>query len=395
MDRMKRRIVHLGLTLTVIAVGAAAFLVLTAGRPQLKRSRAPVPIPMVQAMRVKTAARIVTIHGEGTVKPLREIQLVPEVNGKVVYAAPFLVDGGAFKNGQLLLRIDPEDYELAITLAAARVKDAESRLKVAEEEAAAAREEWRLLYKDNPKEAGQPPALVARQPQLAAARAKLAADRANLRKALLNLERTRLKAPFEGRVSQENVDVGQYVSVGQPLASLFSTEAAEIIVPLEDAALFWFHVPGFTPGTGPGAAVRVSARIAGRVLTWPGRVVRAEGRLDERTRMVNVVIRVDKPYAAMPPLAAGLFATVQIQGRTLQNAALIPRAALRENSRVWVVESDGRLKFRRVKVARVENQRALISSGLNNGELVVVSSLNVVSDGMQVRVAPHTGKPPL
>jgi RND family efflux transporter MFP subunit len=211
---------------------------------------------------------------------------------------------------------------------------------------------------------------------------------------LLNLERTRLSAPFNGRVSQENVDIGQYVSIAQPLASLFSTEAAEIVVPLDDAALYWFYVPGFTPGTGPGAAVKISARIAGRALTWSGRVVRAEGKLDERTRMINVVVHVDKPYATRPPLAVGLFVTAQIQGRTLENAAVIPRAALREDSRVWVVDGEGRLNFRRVKVARLGSQRAIISSGLKDGERVVTSSLNIVTDGMKVRVMPGKGKEP-
>lgn len=394
MNRTKKRILHVVITLVVIAFGAAAFLVLTAGKPQLKRTKPPVPVPMVRTLIVKTGPQVVTVRGEGTVKPLREIQLVPEVNGKVIYISPALVDGGGYKNGQLLLRIDPVDYELAVTLARARVKDSESRLKVTEEEAAAGRDEWRLLYKDSADADKEPPSLVAKEPQLAAARAKLAADRADLRKALLHLERTRLTAPFNGRVSEENVDVGQYVSTGKALASLFSTEAAEIIVPLDDASLYWFYVPGFTPGSGPGAMVKVSAHIAGRALTWSGRVVRAEGKLDERTRMVNVVIYVDKPYATMPPLAAGLFVTVQIRGRTLENATVIPRAALREDNRVWVVDRDSRLNFHRVKVARLESRRAIVSSGLEDGDMVVTSSLNVVTDGMKVRVVPVKGKEP-
>ncbi len=394
MNRTKKRILHVGITLAVVALGAAAFLVLTAGKPQLKRTRPPAPVPMVRVLQVTTGAQVITVRGEGTVKPLREIQLVPEVSGKVVYTSPALVDGGDFKKGELLLRIDPVDYELAVTLARARIKDSESRLRLAEEEAAAAREEWRLLYKGSSEENEEPPPLVVKKPQLAAARAKLAADRADLRKAQLNLERTRLKAPFDGRVGKENVDVGQYVSIGQPLATLFSTEAAEIVVPLDDASLYWFYVPGFTPGAGPGVPAKVSAHIAGRALTWHGRVVRAEGKLDERTRMINVVIRVDQPYASMPPLAVGLFVTVQIQGRTLPNAAVIPRSALREDSRVWVVDADGRLHFRQVKVARLGSRRAIVSAGIKDGELVVTSSLNVVTDGMKVRVVPAKGNKP-
>ena len=386
MSKAKSRIIHVGVMLVLLGAGVAGFLALTASKPQLKRTKPPVPMPMVRVFKITTGPQSVTVRGEGTVRPLREIQLVPQVNGKVVYVSPVLVDGGEFKKDDILLRIDPLDYELAVTLARARVKDSESRLRVAEEEAAAARDEWRLLYQDKGEQVEEPPALVAKEPQLAAAKANLDADRADLRKAKLNLERTELKAPFNGRVSDESVDIGQYVSSAKPLATLFSTEAAKIVVPFEDESLFWFHVPGFTPGNGSGSPVTIRARIAGRELTWKGRVVRAEGELDERTRMIPVVIRVDKPYASKPPLMAGLFVTVEIQGRTLENAAVIPRAALRDNDTVWVVDEAGQLKFRRVDVARLGANQAILRSGLEDEEMVVTSGLKVVTDGMKVRV---------
>ena len=388
MKNTKKRIIHVGLMVVLLGLGVAGFLALTASKPQLKRTKPPTPMPMVRVSQIKTGPQSVTVRGEGTVRPLREIQLVPQVNGKVVFASPVLVDGGEFKKGDTLLRIDPLDYQLAVTLALARVKDSESRLRVAEEEAAAAKEEWRLLYKDKGVADEDPPALVAKEPQLAAAKAKLAADRADLQKARLNLERTELKAPFNGRVSEESVDIGQYVSSAKPLATLFSTEAAEIVVPFDDESLFWFHVPGFTPGSGAGSTVKVLARIAGRELTWSGEVVRAEGKLDGRTRMVQVVVRVQKPYARKPPLAAGLFAAVEIQGRTLENAAVIPRAALRDNNTVWVVDDTGQLVFRRVDVARQGTHQAILRSGLKDGEMVVTSGLKVVTDGMKVRIMP-------
>jgi RND family efflux transporter MFP subunit len=387
MSKHKTRIIHFIITVVLIGSGALVFVALTATKPKLERTQPPTPKPMVLVTRVKTRPQVVIIKGEGTVRPLREIQLVPQVNGKVVFASRALVDGGEFKKSDLLLRIDPLDYQLAVILAQARVKDSESILKVAEEEAAVSREEWELLYKDDSKN-NQIPALVAKEPQLAAARAKLAADRADLQKAKLNLERTEIKAPFNGRISEENVDIGQYVSTGQALATLFSTNQAEIVVPFEDEVLYWFHVPGFTPGDGLGSPVSVSTRIAGREAFWPGRVVRAEGKLDERTRMINVVIRVDKPYETKPPLAAGLFVTVEIEGRTLENAAMIPRSALRGNNMVWVVDKNGQLTFRTVEVARLTTNAAILEAGLKDGEMVVVSSLKAVTDGMKVRIRP-------
>jgi RND family efflux transporter MFP subunit len=351
----------------------------------MKRRKPSTPVPVVRTATVTAGPQVVHVLGEGTVRPLREINLVPQVGGKVVYISSSLVNGGKFGEGETLLRIDPVDYELAVTLAEAKVKNSESLLRLAEEEAAAAREEWRLLHADESKLEEEPPPLVAKEPQLAAAIAGLKADRADLDRAVLNLKRTVLQAPFTGRVSQEDVGIGQYVSPGQPLASLYSTEVAEIVVPLEDENAFWFHIPGFTPGKGPGAPATVRARIAGREQAWTGKVVRTEGKLDERTRTMNVVVQVKDPYAEKPPLAVGLFVTVDIQGRTLPSAAPIPRAALREGNMVWVVENDERLRFRKVEVARIQGDQALVKAGLDNGEKIVVTPLKAVSDGMAVR----------
>jgi hypothetical protein len=163
---------------------------------------------------------------------------------------------------------------------------------------------------------------------------------------------------------------------------------AEIVVPLENETAFWFHIPGFTPGKSAGSSAEVRARIAGRELLWSGKVVRTEGKLDERTRTINVIVRVEKPYAKKPPLAVGLFVTVDIEGRTLANAALIPRSALHEGDVVWVVDSDNRLRFREVEVGRVQGEEALVKAGLEDGEAVVTTPLKVVTDGMTVRTAP-------
>ncbi|MBW2170887.1 MAG: efflux RND transporter periplasmic adaptor subunit [Deltaproteobacteria bacterium] len=384
----KRRLIHLGITVVLVMLGVIGMRALTASKPEMKKRKPTVPVPMVRTINVKTGPQAVHILGEGTVRPLREINLIPQVGGKVVYVSPALVNGGRFSKGDTLLRIDPVDYEIAVTLAEAKVKNSESLLRLAEEEAAAAREEWRLLHADDSKSEEKPPPLVAKEPQLAAATAGLKADRADLDRALLNLGRTVLKTPFAGRVSQEDVGIGQYVSPGQPLANLYSIEAAEIVVPLEDEDAFWFHIPGFTPGKNAGSSAAVRARIAGRELLWSGKVVRTEGKLDERTRTINVIVRVEKPYAKKPPLAVGLFVTVDIQGRTLPNAALIPRSALHEGNVVWVVDSDNRLRFREVEVGRVQGDEALVEAGLEDGEAVVTTLLKVVTDGMAVRTAP-------
>jgi len=387
MTAHRKRLFHIAVTCIFITVGAGLMVTLTASKSHLKKTKPSIPIPLARVLRVEMEPQSISIHGEGTVRPLREIHLVPQVGGKVLYISPALVDGGEFKKGDILLKIDPIDYELAVTLAQAKVKDAESKLSITQEEATVAKEEWRYHRAGNSHTQREAPPLVAKEPQLAAARAQLEADRANLQKAVLNLERTVLKAPFDGRVSDKNVDVGQYVAPGQTLATTYSTEAAEISVPLEDKTLFWFNVPGFTPDDGPGAVATVSANIAGRQLSWSGRIVRTEGTLDEKTRMIRVIVRVDAPYARKPPLVVGLFVTVEINGHVVPDAVLIPRGALHQDNIVWVVDGDGILRFRQVEVAYHQGKGAIISSGLNNGDMVVISTLRAVTDGMRVRTA--------
>jgi RND family efflux transporter MFP subunit len=388
MSKAKRRFFQLVIVMAFLAVGFLGFKALTASREELKKEKPPVPLPVVQTMQVNTGKKTVIIRGEGTVRPLRQINLVPQVGGEIIFISDALVNGGSFRKGDILLRIEPVDYELAVKLAEAAISDGESLFEIAEEEAAAAKEEWRIHFGNEAGVAEEPPPLVAKEPQLAAARARLDAARADLRKARLNLERTELKAPFNGRVIQKMVDIGQYVSPGQAAASLFSTEAAEIFVPLEDKNLYWFDVPGFTPGAGSPPPAVVKARIAGRDRSWQGRVVRSEGKLDEQTRMINVVVRVDRPYAEKPPLAVGLFVSVDIEGRTLPQAATIPRKALRANQRVWVVDGENRMRFRRVEVAKIQGEEVLIASGLDHDEQVVVSLLKAATDGMAVRPVP-------
>ncbi len=387
----KKRLINFSIIIAFLAVGAGGMFILLKSKKPLEKKKAETLAPVVRTVEVKTGEHSVIITGEGTVRPLMEITLVPQVDGKVVYASPSLVNGGIFKKGDILLRIEQADYNLAVTLATAKVRSAESILQQVQQESEAAREEWRLHHGLDTETNTPPPPLVAKEPQLAAAKAGLAANIAELKKARLNLERTELKAPFNGRVGQENVDIGQYVRPGQSLATLYSTDAAEIVLPFEEKDLAWFHVPGFTSGNGSGSSVNIFATIAGQNLSWKGNVVRAEGKLDERTRMINVVVRVDKPYSTKPPLAVGLFVTVVIEGSRLPNATIIPRAGLRQGNIVWIVNIKDRLNFKEVEIARFEDGNVVVKSGLDGDERVVVSPLKVVTDGMKVRAVMMQG----
>ncbi len=369
------------LTLALVGAGVAGYRYMTESRPQVAKKKRPVKAPVVRIVTATSGPVRITVRGEGTVRPVRETTLATQVMGRVVHMADNFAAGERCRKNQVILRIDPTDYKLALSRSRAKLKEAETALFKAEEEAAAALEEWSRLNKGK-----KPPPLVAKKPQLAQAEAGLEAARAALRQAELDLQRTEIRVPFAGRIVSKAVDLGQFLSRGQSVARIYSTEAAEITVFLEDRDLAWIDVPGLTleenQGRGSRALVRVS--FAGQEMEWPARVVRAEAELDRKTRLTPVVVRVDKPYSRIPPLMSGLYVQVEIRGRTQEQASLIPRSSIRQDGIIWVVE-DGRIRFRQVGILRYQDDQALVSPGLPQGTKVVTSNLKTVTEGLAVR----------
>jgi RND family efflux transporter MFP subunit len=250
-------------------------------------------------------------------------------------------------------------------------------------EAEVARQEWDALHPGEPPPSG----LVVREPQVRQAEAELAAAEADLDVARLNLERTRISVPFDGVVVSERVDIGQYIVAGQSIARVYGTDAVEVRLPLESRELEWFSVPGATASKGPPAVVMAS--FAGTTHTWQGRVTRMEAEVDPNSRMVNVVVEVREPFdrsGARPPLMPGTFVDVQISGRTVKGLTPVPRYAVHEGNLVWVAEN-GVLRIREVEIARSDREVAYVIDGLAQGDRVVLTALDAVTDGMKIRTA--------
>jgi RND family efflux transporter MFP subunit len=220
----------------------------------------------------------------------------------------------------------------------------------------------------------------------------VAAAEAALERAERNLDRTRIRAPYAGRVRSKRVDMGQYVTPGVSVATVYAVDAAEVRLPLPDDELAYLDLPldyrgGGTSGSNPGVVLR--AEYGGRVHEWKGSIVRTEGEIDPKSRMVHVVASVPDPYREVPgrpPLAVGMFVQAEIRGRTARDVAVLPRAAMRSDGRVWVVDDEDRLRFRDVTVLRADREVVLIADGLRDGERVCLSPMEAATDGMQVRI---------
>ncbi len=368
------------LPLVVLGLAGVGFVKLVKGRrppPKLERVHRG---PLVRVAVAEARDVAVVVKAYGTVRPRDQLDVTPRVAGELVEVAPSLVSGGFVRRGDLLLRIDPRDYELAVERARAEVARAEYELELARARAEAAREEWRAVHGDAPMPSED--SLVLQGPQLAAARAGVAAARARLAEAELALERTEIRAPFDARVLEESVTRGQYVAAGRSVARIYPTDAVEVVLPVSEEDLGWIGPLSAAP------RVVARARVAGRPAEWSGRVVRTEGVIDPGTRMVRLVARFPGPFRpGRPPLTVGLFVEAEIAGRTLKGVVPIPAHALRENDTVWVVGDDGRLRIRPVGVARATDSRVLVTEGLGPGDRVVLTRLDAVTDGMIVRVA--------
>ena len=344
--------------------------------------------PLVHVIPAELESMTLIVATEGTVSPRSEAQLIPEVSGKVVEISPALVPGGFFAKDQVLMRVDPREYELAITQARAAVEQNKLRLALERQQAEIARQEWAEVGE------GEPSPLLFREPQITEVKASLAAAEAVLEQAQDNLERTALRAPFDGRVRSKQVDLGQFVQRGMNLGLVYPVDVAEVRLPIPNAELQYCNLPlGFrgADSAADGPRVRLTARFGGQDYAWDGRIVRTEGEIDARTRMINAIAQVQDPYgrrgAGRPPLAVGMFVRAEIQGKRVRDMVRLPRSVLRREDTVYVVDRGGTLRFRTIEVFRRERDSVLIRSGIESDEQVCISPLEAAVDGMTVRVA--------
>lgn len=391
----KAKLIRIALPLLIIAAGVLAARVLIITHPEPKKEVRESPGALVETVTVSRGERQVLVNGTGTVQARQQVEIIPQVSGRVVEISPSLVVGGFFRQGELLFRVEDADYRLAIDRAQAALAKSEFDLATVEGQSRVARQEWERLDLSGGKEPPTP--LVLYEPQLKNAQASLLSARAALRQAEIDLERTAVLAPFAGMIRSESVDLGQLVRSGSPVVTLAGTDEAEIVVPLPLPELGWLQIP--RPGAKePGSPATVQLTTGGRTFEWHGRIVRSLGEVDPQGRMARVVVAIDDPYglkaqdAARQELAIGTFVQVVLHGETLPSVAVLPAAALRDGQQVWLM-NDNILKFRQVEVVRRTREEIVIGAGLQDGERVVLTNVAGAAEGMKLRPI-GAGQPP-
>jgi len=369
----------------ILLVGIGGFAALSMLKPnpekELQKTKAiPVLVttPIVKPIRLQVLT-------QGEVQARTEIDVVPQVGGKIEYISKGFLEGGTFSNGEVLIRIEAADYDLRVVQAEATVAQAQQALVREQAEAAIASRDWDELG------VGEASALTLRKPQLAQAQATLAAAQASLSDAKLQLARTSIYAPFSGRVRTKAADVGQYVTPGARLGRIFSTSVVDVRLPLTDVELTKLSLPLAFVATEEniGPRVELSATVLGKPRTWSGRITRTDSAIDPTTRVLFAFVEVQEPYGAGSddgmPLLVGLFVQALVQGKDLPGALVIPRSALRGNNEVYLADGD-KLRIIEVQVASSDRDVAIITAGLSKDAPVITSPVRGAVDGLAIEI---------
>ena len=363
--------------IVLLFLSVAATLMATA--PVLEPAN-DTPTPLTVRVRtIETESIELKVHSQGSVAPSTVSQLIPEVSGRVTWTSPSLVAGGFFEAGQELARIDDLDYRNAQDRANAALKRATAEVEHA-------KYEYRRLRSLAERKLVSRSALENGLRAYRVTQATFEDAQANSEQAQENVKRTVLRAPFTGLVRSENIDIGQFASRGQAIATLYANDVVEVRLPIADRQLAFLNLPPLRNGNFPEdmqPTVKLSADYGGQVRQWFGKIVRAEAEIDTSSRMVHLVARVESSKDSQD-LSVGLFVTAEIAGLAVENIVRLPRSAIRNDNQVLVVDTENRLRFRDIQPLRLYRDNVLINAGLNPGERVCISTVQTAIDGMAV-----------
>lgn len=377
------RIRRLPAVLWVFIVGAAliAAIVLLKPNPQ---PRAPKPIAQTQVKVVlaQPQAMAVNVNAQGSVEPRRQIDVVSQVAGSLVQVSEQFASGGFFAKGATLVQIDPRDYEIALVRAKAALLDAEKLLATERGQAQQAQRQWQELGSKDANE------LFLRKPQLAAAEAQVAAARAGVQQAQLNLERTRIQLPFAARVNNTWVDLGQFVSTGTRIATVYDSAVALVRLPLTDLQASLINLPlAFGKPQQELPDVILRGVVAGNAYEWKGKITRTEASLDPQSRMFYAVVEIPDPFDPVKnavPLLMGMYVNAEIIGKPIANVMRLPKSVIFRRDQVYSLDTDNRVQIHSVKILRSDEQHVWFTGDIKSEQAIVLERQGYLTAGTQV-----------
>ncbi len=389
MSATSTRLKNLLAPMLVLLIGAAIAWYFMTGKPKPKPRPVSEPVAQrVEVLQAKPGSHRLAVITQGSIAPRREIDLVAQVAGSVQAVAGDFAAGGFVAAGETLVQVEREDYEIALLRARAVVADAVQNLATIKGQARQARREWRDVGNAEAND------LFLKKPQVASAEAQVAAAKADVRKAQLDLERTKISAPFAGRIREKLVDIGQYVTPGLPVARVYATDVVEVRLPLTDRQVALLDLPldSRSKSASPRVPATLTAVFGGKRWQWQAYVTRTEASIDLQTRVMYAVAEVPEPYAEQansqrPPLVIGQFVEAELGGKELEDVIILPREALRPGNVIWLAE-DEKLAIATVDVLQITAQQVALRGDFDAPLNVIVSPLALAVEGMPIAPTP-------
>ncbi len=381
MIRSKNILIPIAILIAGVLIAAAMIFF----KPKASSTGATRPALMVQATIAAKQTLPAVIRATGVVSAAKEITLLPEVSGRVVFLSDKLVPGGRFKKGELLARIDPRNYSLAVRQAESQVKQVELALQLEQSRQGTAKKEWELLGDDRPESEA---ALALRKPHLAAAKELVSAAKSFLEQAKINLSRTTLRAPFNCVVLEERIDVGQVIGANSVVATLAGSDQFRVTSSVRVDQLGLIQIPGFNAETGS-AAKLIHDLGGGEKAVHEAVVMKLAGQLDPKTRTAQLLVSIDDPMdppSGNLPILIGAYVDIEITGRDVPDVFLIQRSAVVDGSTIWVVDENNSLTSTKIEIAWGDENTVAVTDGLAEGDRIVSMPPALPIEGMPVRI---------
>ncbi|ALS32722.1 MULTISPECIES: efflux RND transporter periplasmic adaptor subunit [Pseudoalteromonas] len=338
--------------------------------------------PLIATQHVHLDAITLDVKSYGIVKPKDKTELIAQVGGQVISVAGQFVEGAFVKQGDILARIDPNDYEADLIEAQAGLAQASSALEIERAQAHVAKAEWERIKADASDAIASQ--LYLRKPQLAEKMARYRSAQASVKRANRNLERTYIKAPYNAIINERSISLGSVVNQGSRLGALSAIAVAEVRLPVADNEL------QFLSNGGINANVTFSAQYAGKQTTWQAKIIRSEGVVDQKSRMSYLVAQLATPYANnSQPLRFGSYINATIEGRALDNAIIVPHHLVK-NNKIAILNNNLTLSFKTLNIIREQNGMIIANQGLNEGDQLITSALEYPTEGMAVKIEETT-----
>ena len=321
----------------------------------------------IEIQKIEKKEYAITLTSYGVAQASTQTTLTSQVSGKIIYVNDNLKNGGYFKKGELLLQIEPDDYQADVKIAQAELILAQQALIEEEAKVTQAKEDWKKFNLNE-----KPNSLVLRQPQLQSAKANLLAAQASLKKAQLNLKRTKVYAPYTGRVIEKNISIAQVISSNTQIATIFSNDAIEVRLPIKTKELGLINTKEHTK-------VTLFSKISNQY--YDATIVRSESSIDTNTKQLYLIAQLQHNEH----IKIGEYLTAKIEAKQLKDVIIIPNSSIYQSSYVYI-EKEGKIQRKNIQIDWQDDENSLISSGIAKNEHLVITTLGLVSSGTKVTV---------